>query len=312
VARQSGETGVPQGPGRPWIQRIEEHLLVLRAEAGLAPASLKAYRRDLQGFGDFLEAAGALTPASLDAELMQAYLEHLKGTGQSAATRARRLAAVRGFVRGLVLEGQLLKDPAFGLETPKLTRRLPKLLSLAEVEILLQEPQPAGFRQLRVWALLEFLYGSGARISEALRLEAHDLSPDLRQARLFGKGSKSRLVPVGSRAARALAAWIQHGRSQVGAALLVPQIFVGSSGQAWDRHRAWAAVRSYARERGIQRAVSPHVLRHSFASHLVEAGADLRSVQEMLGHATIRTTEVYTHVDGERLRALHRLYHPRG
>jgi integrase/recombinase XerD len=294
------------------LARLEEHLLVLRAEAGLAPASLKAYRHDLTGFIRFLEDRGVRSPSGLDPECLRGFLDQLQGQGHSPATRARRLAAVRGFLHGLVAEGSLARDPAFGLESPKGTRRLPKLLSVHEVERLLEEPPSAGFKELRVWALLEFLYASGARISEALRLEAHDFSPDRRQARLFGKGSKSRLVPLGSRAAHALGRWLAEGRPHVGPALLIPQIFVSSSGQPWDRQRAWAAVRAFARERGINRPVSPHMLRHSFASHLVEAGADLRSVQELLGHASIRTTEVYTHVDGERLRALHRLYHPRG
>jgi integrase/recombinase XerD len=291
---------------------LEEHLLVLRAESGLAPASLAAYRRDLDDLARWATGRGIESPHGLTPAGLADYLSDLCARRLGPATRARRLAALRGLLAAWLAAGRLGRDPSRDLATPRLPKRLPKLLSINEIERLLAPPVGDEFAELRAWALLEFLYGSGARISEAVRLEASDLSPDRRQVRLLGKGSKTRLVPLGRRAGEALERWLERGRSQIGAALLCAQIFVDQRGAAWERQGAWRAVRDLARARGIQRPVSPHVLRHSFASHLVEAGADLRSVQELLGHASIQTTEVYTHVDGERLRALHRLYHPRG
>jgi integrase/recombinase XerD len=308
--RRRRAESAPLGPA--WREALEEHLLVLRAESGLAAASLAAYRRDLRDLASWATGRGLASPLELTPEALSDYLGALHRRGLGPATRARRLAALRGLLASWMSAGRLQRDPARDVATPKLGKRLPKLLSIAEVERLLAPPASDDFGELRAWALLEFLYGSGARVSEAVRLEISDLSPDRRQVRLLGKGSKTRLVPLGRRAGDALERWLERGRSQIGAALLCAQIFVDRRGAVWDRQGAWRAVRDLARARGLPRAVSPHVLRHSFASHLVEAGADLRSVQELLGHASIQTTEVYTHVDGERLRALHRLYHPRG
>lgn len=306
-------SGGPGGAlGAAWREALEEHLLLLRAESGLAAASLSAYRQDLVDLARWASARGLDSPLALTPAALDAYLGDLLARGLGQATRARRLAALRGLLAAWLSAGKLERDPARDLTAPKRPKRLPKLLSVPEVERLLAPPPDDGFEALRSWALLEFLYASGARISEALRLEHADLAPDRRQVRLLGKGAKARLVPLGRRAGEALERWLERGRSQVGAALLCAQIFVDRSGAPWDRQGAWRAVRDHAQARGIRRPVSPHVLRHSFASHLVEAGADLRSVQELLGHASIQTTEVYTHVDGERLRALHRLYHPRG
>jgi integrase/recombinase XerD len=221
-------------------------------------------------------------------------------------------------LRHLVAEGVLERDPSAGIPAPVLRRALPQTLSVEEVERLLDaSPEPGrtgwtrGWRDLRDRALLEVLYACGARVSEAIGLRTDAIEPALRVLRLFGKGRKERIVPVGDSARAALEAWLAEGRPQLPHALDRREVFLSRSGRPLDRVNAWRRVKAAAARAGLPHDISPHTLRHSFATHLIEGGADLRSVQEMLGHASIRTTEVYTHLDSGYVRSVHRLYHPR-
>jgi integrase/recombinase XerD len=224
---------------------------------------------------------------------------------------ARNLSALRTLFAHLCAEGRLTRDATALVPAPKLASVLPNVLSVAEVEALLGAPDGDAWRDVRDRALLELLYASGARVSEAVSLRTDGLEPGLRVVRLTGKGSKTRIVPIGGRARRALADWIEGPRRELPGAARRGEVFLSKRGAPLDRSNAWRRVRAAALRAGIAKRVTPHTLRHSFATHLIEAGADLRSVQEMLGHASVETTEVYTHLDREQVLGVHRLYHPR-
>ncbi len=215
-------------------------------------------------------------------------------------------------LRHLVFEDVLQEDPSARISAPVLRRALPSVLAIEEVESLLGSPDLGTWMGQRDAALLEVLYASGARISEAVGLRTEGIEPSLRVLRLHGKGGKQRIVPIGDRARAALDRWLSEGRPRLKGAARRPEVFLSKSGKPLDRTTAWRRIQTLALKAGLPRRISPHVLRHCFATHLIEGGADLRSVQEMLGHASIRTTEIYTHVDAEHIQSLHRLYHPRG
>lgn len=293
---------------------LDEFLTTLRVEAGLARTSLAAYRGDLERFLLWAGRWGLERLEELDARVLVDYLGTRRDEGVAQATLARQLTSLRLFSRFLVAEGLLPRDPTALLPRPALLRLLPETLTVPEVEDLLAAAAGDSWRAQRDRALLETLYATGARVSEAVRLRLSDLEPELRVVRLHGKGDKVRLVPLGARAAEALRTWIEGGRRRVLArcpGARPAEILLSFRGRPLDRTNAWRAVSSLARAAGIRRPVSPHGLRHSFATHLIEGGADLRSVQEMLGHASIRTTEIYTHLDAGHVRAVHRLHHPR-
>lgn len=286
-------------------------LEALRVEAGLSRNTLAAYRTDLRGFFAWAAERGLALPDEVDAEVVVDWLAAQRAAGLSEATVARKLVSLRMWARHLVAEGGLRRDPTALLQAPVLRRSLPRCLGVAEVEMLLAGVGDVGWKAERDRALLEVLYACGARISEAVTLRTDAIEPALRVVRLTGKGSKTRIVPLGARAREALAVWLAQGRLSRDGAARSPWVFLSRSGGRMTRAEGWLRVKAAARRAGLPSDVSPHTLRHSFASHLVEGGADLRSVQEMLGHASIRTTEVYTHLDTEHVSALHRLYHPR-
>lgn len=290
---------------------LEDFLVSLRVEAGLAQNTLLAYRGDLERFLAFARAHGLARWRRLELEHVVGHLESLRARGAAEASVARALSALRMCVRHLVQSGVLAGDPLVNLEGPRLARSLPHLLSPAEVERLLAVPG-TGWRAQRDRALLEVLYACGARISEAVGLRTTALEPALGVLSLTGKGGKTRLVPLGARARAALEAWLQEGRPAVLRGRRSESVFLTRGARPLDRLTGWRAVKAAALRAGLTPEVSPHWLRHSFASHLLEGGADLRAVQEMLGHASIATTEIYTHLDAEHVRSLHRLYHPRG
>jgi len=283
----------------------------LRLEAGLASNTLAAYRRDLERFLAALARTGA---ADYDAATRDFIVEHLAGLrqrGAAEASVARALTSIRVLMRFLVGEGVLRRDPTDQLASPKLRRLLPSALSPEEVERLLTASTGEGWRAERDRALLEVLYATGARVSEALGLSTDDLDPALGALRLHGKGDKMRVVPLGERAREALAAWLAGGRRAVARGHGTTAVFLTRTGKPLDRSAAWRRVKVAALAAGLPTALSPHGLRHSFATHMLEGGADLRVVQELLGHASIRTTEVYTHLDTEHVRTVHRMHHPR-
>jgi len=303
----------PETPVLPpeFRQGLMDFLDGLRVEAGLARNTLLAYRGDLERFFAFAQARGHSRLQALDSELVLTYLEELRLAGQADASVARALSALRSCLRHQVAEGRLTRDPLALLAGPKLRRALPHVLSAEEVERLLGAPQGDGWRAQRDRALLEVLYACGARISEAVGLRTDALEPTLRVLSLSGKGGKTRVVPCGARAREALERWLADGRRSLLRDPRSTAVFLSKSGRALDRPTGWRIVKAAALAAGLSTEVSPHWLRHSFASHLLEGGADLRAVQEMLGHASIATTEIYTHVDAEHVRSLHRLHHPR-
>jgi integrase/recombinase XerD len=290
---------------------LEDFLEALRIEAGLAPSTLRAYRADLERSLAWLAERGARHPADWTPALVVDYLGARRATGAAEATVAHDLTALRMLCAHLIAERALARDPCALIRAPLLKSALPRALSAEDVDALLAAPGGDGWRDVRDRALLEVLYACGARVSEAIGLRTDDLEPSLRVLRLTGKGSKTRLVPCGERAREALQRWIQGPRAALPHAARRPQVFLTARGAPLDRTNAWRRVKAAALRAGISARVTPHTLRHSFATHLIEGGADLRSVQEMLGHASIRTTEVYTHLDREHLLGVHRLYHPR-
>ena len=318
--RSSANRSSPNAPAVPaWpaplAHGLADFLEALRVEAGAARNTTDAYRRDLTAFlGWAVEEVGLADWDELTPEDVVGFLNASRDAGLAEATVARRLSAIRMCLRHQVLEERLSRDPSALLSSPALRRSLPSVLSVEQVEALLAAPgnddRPAWQAQ-RDTALFEVLYACGARISEALGLRLDALEPTLRVLVLTGKGNRSRVVPLGDRARGAVQRWRDDGRRTLPGAAARQELFLTKSGKPLGRSSAWRLVSDAARFAGLP-PVSPHTLRHSFATHLIEGGADLRAVQEMLGHASIRTTEVYTHLDADHVRGLHRLYHPRG
>ncbi|MEO8218041.1 MAG: site-specific tyrosine recombinase XerD [Acidobacteriota bacterium] len=281
----------------------------LTVEKGLARNSVKAYRADLRHFGHFLD------EKSLDLETLQRihlvrYFQSLRAAGISSRSIARALAAIRGLYRFLVSERILKNDPTENIENPKLWSNLPKTLHASEIEALLAAPDLARPDGLRDRAMLELLYATGLRVSELIGVKVDDLVLDAGFLRTIGKGSKERIVPFGDRARDAILAYIEQGRSKNdkhGDSTL----FLSNRGRGLSRQSLWMKIVGYARQAGIHTHISPHMLRHSFATHLLENGADLRSVQMMLGHSDISTTQIYTHISRARLQKLYDTFHPR-
>lgn len=301
----------PKSTGKPFGPEIAVWLAHLRSEAALSPHTLAAYRRDLDRFSRFVAEQGWQPDEVLASEVL-AFLESERRAGLAASTRARRLAALRAFFRFLSTEQRWGFDPCQGLALPRPGRPLPKLLRPEDVDRLLGAPDPARALGLRDRALLELLYATGARVSEIAGMGLDAVHDDLGVVRCEGKRDKHRLVPLGSRAREALDLYRQRERPVLHARAKRPcdRLLLSRTGRALTRGRILAIVRDLAVSLGLP-PIGPHVLRHSFATHMIENGADLRAVQELLGHADIATTEIYTHVDGRRLAQAHRRHHPR-
>ncbi len=298
-----GSRGAPPSPAS---RRFLEHLA---AERGLAPNTVAAYRRDLGLLGASLR-KGAFPEQASRADILDA-LRRLRLDGRSPRSLARWVVAIRSFFAFLAHEGIVAEDPSARLDTPRIWRPLPRVLSFDEVERLLSSPSRAEPRELRDAAMMELLYATGLRVSELVGLRLRDLHSDAGTLRCFGKGSKERIVPIGAEADATVRDYLVRGRL----ALLGPRqsefLFVGRRGRPLTRQGFWKLLRAYGKRAGIQSPLSPHGVRHSFATHLLENGADLRSVQLLLGHADISTTQIYTHVNRERLRRLYEDFHPR-
>lgn len=292
---------------------IEAFVDALRFERELAENTCAAYARDLADFARDLGEHGCETPDNVQPADIEAYLERERERALSSATRARRQIAIKMFFRHLVERRMLARDPAAPVEALKKARCLPRLLSEEETARLLDSIAGEDVRTLRDRALLEVLYGCGLRVSEAAGLKSADLAGDGELLRIVGKGSKERLVPIGGAAARALADYLVRGRPQlVDGTSGERHVFLTRRGRPFTRQGIFKIVKERATAANIDpRRISPHVLRHCFASHLLAHGADIRAIQEMLGHADIGTTQIYTHVDASRFGAIHRRYHPR-
>jgi len=290
------------------IERFQDYLSV---EKGSSPRTSEAYLRDLTRFATFAHIKGASEPAGVSARTLREFVYHLKDLGLSPSSIRRNISAVRGYFRFMVEEGELVRDPSERLDTPKRWRTLPEVLSVDEAKRLLDSPsldEPLAFRDR---AMLELAYGAGLRVSEWISLGVRDVLMDDHLVRVFGKGSKERLVPIGRRAIGAVAIYLRELRPAIERGKGKGMLFLNARGDPLSRMGAWKILRKYVEIAGITKVVSPHTLRHSFATHLLEGGADLRAVQEMLGHADISTTQIYTHVDREYLRNVHRQFHPR-
>jgi integrase/recombinase XerD len=291
---------------------IDQFLNYLLVEKGLSRATLESYSRDLLRYADFMDQHGQRTASAEDTPLLLKHLIQLRNEGLGARSRARHLVALRGFYRFLVQEKLLALDPAKLLDIPKTTLKLPDVLSVEEVRCLLNAPNASTPQGIRDAAMLEVLYAAGLRVSELTSLKLQDTHLDAGFVRVLGKGSKERIVPIGQYAREKVLFFLEHARNRLLKNRTSPYLFVARAGRPMTRQGFWKLLRAYASKAGLLKKVTPHSLRHSFASHLLEGGADLRAVQMMLGHADISTTQIYTHVTKDRLRELHRKFHPRG
>ena len=290
---------------------LERFADFLTREQGSAAVTAEAYGRDLARFATYARLKGARGPHDATPRLLRDYVYHLKDVGLAPSSIRRNVSAVRTYFRFLLGEGQVVSDPSERIETPRRWLTLPGVLTVAEAERLLAAPtldEPLVFRDR---ALLELAYGAGLRVSEWISIGVRDVLLDESLVRVFGKGSKERLVPIGRRAIAAVAVYLRELRPRLEGGRGKGALLLSARGAPLTRMGAWKILRKYVDKAGIDKRVSPHTLRHSFATHLLEGGADLRAVQEMLGHADISTTQIYTHVDREYLRAIHRQFHPR-
>jgi integrase/recombinase XerD len=292
------------------MDAVAEYLGALQSEQGASRNTLAAYRRDLADFLRFVTSR-RLEPASVAADDVVTWLERLRGRGLAAASVARRLSAVRGFYRHLLREGVVQRDPTEHLDTPRATRPLPRALSREAATLLVEAPDTRHAAGVRDRAALELLYATGMRASECLGLRLEDLNLSAGYVVCTGKGAKQRLIPVGAEALAWVRRYLRDVRPHHTRRRDSGHLFVNQRGAALSRQSLWTLVRRAAAVAGLKRRVSPHMLRHSFASHLLEGGADLRSVQAMLGHADIATTQIYTHLPTAALRRMYRDFHPR-
>jgi integrase/recombinase XerD len=292
--------------------QFEQFQDYLTFERGLSERTVSAYTRDLARWLDFVTDTGASSPQEVDTGLLRAWVFDLKDAGLAATSIRRARSAVRTYFGFLLAEGAIEADPTDRLEAPKADRKLPDFLSRDEIERLLDAPDPTHALYWRDRAVLEFLYATGVRVSELVDLPLSSLDLEDGFALVFGKGSKERLVPVGGPAQRALRRYLREVRPTLDTGDGDGRVFLNARGKPIRRESIWALVRDSARRAGIDKTVSPHTLRHTFATHLVEGGADLAAVQELLGHADISTTQIYTHLDRAYLRDMHRRFHPRG
>ncbi len=301
---------LPDGVARAFL--LEQFGEYLALEDGASPRTLDAYDRDLTRLAAWAAAKQIDTPGALSPAALREFVYHLKDLGLAPSSIRRSVSAMRTYFKFLLAEGLVQADPSERLDTPKKWRTLPEVLSVDEVERLLAAislDEPLVFRDR---AMLELAYGAGLRVSEWIGIEMKDVLLADAIIRVFGKGSKERLVPVGRSAIGAVGLYLRELRPRLERGEGKGKLFLNARGKPLSRMGAWQILRKYVELAGITKHVSPHTLRHSFATHLLEGGADLRAVQEMLGHADISTTQIYTHVDREYLRSVHKQFHPRG
>lgn len=293
--------------------QIQDFIHYLIVERGLAENTIVSYERDLHSYQRFLAENLGIQDVNMIQRLhILQYLHFLKDSGKSSKTIARHIASIRAFHQFLLREKVCEEDPSVHIETPQIERKLPKVLSLEEVERLLDTPKLTTAIGYRDKAMLELLYATGIRVSEMISLNISDVHLIMGFVRCFGKGKKERLVPVGEKATKAIKEYLEKGRPKLARQKYkTDALFLNHHGKRISRQGFWKNLKAIAAQAGIQKELTPHTLRHSFATHLLENGADLRAVQEMLGHADISTTEIYTHVTKTRLKDVYRMYHPR-
>ena len=291
---------------------IDQYLNYLLIEKGLSKTTLESYSRDMVRYQKFLQKNGYDCLSATDTPLILKHMIALRNAGLSARTRARHLVSIRGLYRFLVQEKVLKKNPAKLIDLPKVSLKLPDVLSVEEVSLLLGTPdssKPVGARDT---AMLELLYAAGLRVSELVNLKLQDINLEAGFVRVLGKGSKERVVPIGLHAKEKLMYYLENSRKILLKNQASPYLFVARATKPITRQGFWKLLRRYASEAHLNKRISPHSLRHSFATHLLEGGADLRAVQVMLGHVDISTTQIYTHLTRKHLKDLHERFHPRG
>ena len=290
------------------IESFRDHLAL---EAGNSANTVEAYARDIRRLAEFATSKGATEPAQITRTLLRDFVFLLKDLGLSPATIRREISAVRTYFAFLLGEGRITDDPSDRLESPQRWRHLPEVLTVGEIESLLAAPHVDEPMAWRDRALLELAYGVGLRVSELCNLGLSDLLLSEGLVRVFGKGSKERLVPIGRSVIGAVSTYLHTLRPSLDRGKTEGRLLLNARGEPLSRVGAWGVVKRCAKRAAITKRVTPHTLRHSFATHLLEGGADLRAVQEMLGHADLSTTQIYTHVDREYLHSVHKQYHPR-
>ena len=288
---------------------LRKFLNYLAVEKGLARNTVDSYERDLR---KYLSYTADKKPDGITQSDVTAFLASMTKSGLAAPSRARCLAALRGFHKFLLTDGLATNDPTMNLETPRGWKRLPKAISAGAVDLLLDQPDLNTAIGMRDKAMLELLYATGLRVSELVGLKHQDINLERGFLRVMGKGSKERVVPLGESAAAALKEYLADARRSLLGNIESDYLFISSRHRGITRQMFWERIKYYAFKAGIAGTVSPHTLRHSFATHLLDNGADLRAVQAMLGHSDISTTQIYTHVSRERLKKIHEKYHPRG
>ncbi len=291
---------------------LDQFLHYLIVEKGLSKNTIEAYSHDLTRFLDFLKEKGIEKIRTVGKFDIRGFLLWLKRKNLSTKSIGRDLSAIRTFFKFLIQEGIVETNPVEDLESPRVAKKLPEILSLKEIEQLLEQPDLKTALGIRDRAMLEMLYATGMRVSELTSLPTHQVNLEGGYVLLYGKGSKERVVPLGSEAINWVTLYLGKARETLAKRKESPALFINRSGRGMSRQGFWKNLKDYARKAGLRKKITPHLLRHSFASHLLERGADLRSVQMMLGHVDISTTQIYTHVTGERLKKVHKQYHPRG
>jgi integrase/recombinase XerD len=292
---------------------LKEYLTHLKLEKNLSANTVASYKNDLYSFSSFLKDKNIDDPSIITTENISAFFKLLKELGLSGTSSARYFSSLKGFFLFLLKNKYIIKNPIEKISAPKLSKKLPAVLDVAEVEKILSQPKTTDKLGLRDKAILELFYACGTRVSELIHLKVNDLFLSDEVIRVFGKGSKERLIPIGSSAINWIDEYLKLSRP-----LLMKKsksenyLFLNSRSSKLSRMGIWKIIDRYVKEAGIEKEVHPHTFRHSFATHLLEGGADLRAVQEMLGHADISTTQIYTHIDRDYIKQVHKQYHPRG
>lgn len=290
---------------------MKDFIYYLSVERGLADNTLESYQRDLKKYLQFLQLQNVKDFSSTSRTLISQYLLQERNKGLSPSTLSRNLASIRSFYQFLVMEHIIQDNPAIELESPKTEKKLPRVLSFQDMEILLEQPKNKETIGMRDKAMLELLYATGIRVSELVHLNINNLNIKMGFVRCEGKGNKERMIPLGTLAIRSLQDYLLNGRSRLVKQMEEKALFINQHGKRLTRQGFWKILKKYALKAGISSEITPHTLRHSFATHLLENGADLRSVQEMLGHADISTTQIYTQVTRQKIKEVYNQTHPR-
>lgn len=292
-------------------QLLDSFLTYLTVEKGLSKNTLESYGRDVRKFLLFLEEEQIKTIQEIKYENILDFLSHFKKQGFSDTTTVRTIVSIKQFFKYLLLEKIIKEDPTSQIRTPKMKKSIPGVISLEDVERVLASPNESTPEGIRDLAMLEVLYATGIRVSELIWLKLNEVNFEMGFVIVYGKGSKERIVPIGGQAQEKLRTYMELSRPLLLKSRDSKELFVTRRGKAMTRQGFWKLIKNYALKAGITKQISPHTMRHSFATHLLERGADLRTIQIMLGHSDISTTQIYTHVENERLKEIHKKYHPR-